>query len=173
MFPTLSIELRQQLHKVEPSSEPITGVEYRPCRVGLRDGRVDDFVYVQEVASYLERWGVLPAEDSAKREIALGDIVSIEDSPRRLPVQLANRLYEAGETGMGYQIFSVVFPDGVEVPCLTGTAVDFVDLPVELDPRSAVDVRVGVPRSLREDEYYGSADYAWCLYENDDGPPRR
>jgi hypothetical protein len=59
-------------------------------------------------------------------------------------------------------------PAGIEVPCLTGNAVDFLDLPAELDPRSAVNVRIGEP-FLEEDQYRGTtADYAWCLYENGD-----
>jgi hypothetical protein len=40
--------------------------------------------------------------------VAIQDVTQIADSPVRLPAELANQLYAAGESGMGYVVFTVV-----------------------------------------------------------------
>jgi len=122
----LTAELREQLLAVPPSTDPVASdllLEYRPCVVSLRDGSSRDYVYVQDVEPWYAAWGVLPEEDSDIDEVFLGDVVSIRESPRRLPIPIANRLYAWGETGMGYYVFTVVVDDGREIPCGTGNAV--------------------------------------------------
>jgi hypothetical protein len=135
----------------------------------LGDGTTRDHVYIQAVEVWFPLWGVLPDDDPGKESVPLGDVVSIAESPSRLPVPIANRIYAAGETGMGYQLFTLIFDDGAELPCLTGNAVDFVALPDHLDVRRVADVQVGVPHGLPVTDYARTAQYAWCLYSDERG----
>jgi hypothetical protein len=132
--------------------------------VTLRDGSTRDYVYVQEVECYYRQWGVLPQHDKGKRAVSLSDLMVIVESPSRLPIPIAKTIYEAGESGMGYYVFTLVFDDGREVPCGTGNAVDFVALPEGLDPKDVVDVRTHTPYGLAVSDYAPTANYAWCLY---------
>src|SRR5262245_3155554 len=118
---TISPKLLEQLNKVTPSIEG--AMRYHPCRVTLVDGRSVDRVYVVEAESYIRDWGVWPKEDSAKRFILIEDVASIEDSPTRLPAHLANKMYKAGESGMGYCIFTLVLSDNSRLAQVTGNAV--------------------------------------------------
>jgi hypothetical protein len=161
-LPGLPSALRRQLEAVPPSVD--SGLAYRPCTVALRDGSFRDFVYVQEVGAWASRWigkGLIP-----ERRMTVDEVTSVAESRRRLPIAIANQLYDVGETGMGYYVFTLVFDDGREVPCLTGGAVDFIDLPDELDPARVVDVRVGVP-TIELSKYANAADYLWCFYSSD------
>ncbi|WP_022928309.1 hypothetical protein [Patulibacter americanus] len=164
-FGTLSPELRAQLERVPPSDD--RGVAYRPCRVRLRSGAWRDYVYVLDADEYHRAWGVWPADDRAKREILVDDVVEIEESPHRLPAALASRIYAGGESGMGYTMFTVVLRDGRRLPRVVGNAVDFPVLPVGVTTDDVADVvregrEVFRHRSPRPDE--GAAHYAWCLY---------
>ena len=152
--------LRAQLHRVEPSSDG--RCEYRPCRVRLRGGQVRDCVYVVEADRYILGWGIWPEDDPGKDSVRLEDVVEIDESPRRLPAPLANKLYAAGESGMGYVVFTLLLRDGRRVPCLTGNAVDFPTLPEGVTPDDVVDV---LPHEGRGREEQGTMHpYAWCLY---------
>lgn len=163
-YPRISRQLYEQLLSVEPSCdismEPNLG--YRPCRVRLADGATHDRVYVQEARPWVDVWGVWPDEDSGKDEIRLSDVVEISSSPMRLPPHLATKIYDAGESGMGYCIFTLVLADGRRLSCVTGNAVDFVDLPQGVTPADVVDL---LPREGSRDHYAESSSYAWCLYE--------
>jgi hypothetical protein len=53
----------------------------------------------------------------------------VEDSPTRVLARFANAIYENGESGMGYTIFTVVFSDGILQACVTEKAVDFISYP--------------------------------------------
>jgi len=116
----------------------------------------------------MRAWGVDPAEDKDKNSVAIDEVVHIEDSPRRLPPALANKLYAAGESGMGNTVFTVVIRGGSRLPFVVGNAVDFPQWPPGADPNDAVDVEPHVEREEfrnrppRRTE--SAADYAWCLY---------
>ena len=69
-------------------------------------------VYVVSEQSYIRSWGVWPEDDSGKALIAIEEVQDLRESHSRLPAEFANRLYDAGESGMGYRIFTVVFDDG-------------------------------------------------------------
>lgn len=101
----MSEALSEQLSRVPPSLGPYCG--YRPCRVTLRSGQTDDVVYIAKAESYIAAWGVRPEDDAAKRSVSIADVVDITESPRRLPATFANRLYDSGESGMGYSVFTV------------------------------------------------------------------
>ena len=162
--PIIRPELYRQLIKVEPSIAE--GIEYRPCRVTLKDGISNDFVYVVEAAPYIKYWGVWPTEDRAKHALDLRDVSEIQDSPFRLPAKLATTLYKQGESGMGYTIFTLILKDGSRLACATGNAVDFPTQDVRT--YEIVDV---IPHEGRREVEEHSHDprwrppaYAWCLY---------
>lgn len=163
----LRSELREQLERIEPSSDGVCA--YRPCRVQLVSGETRDFVYVVDADEYIRVWGVWPEDDTGKRALAVEDVVAVEESPYRLPAELANKLYAWGESGMGYTLFTVVLRDGRRLPRVTGGAVDFPVLPDGLTTRDIVDVlregrEVFKDRAPRADE--GTAEYAWSLYRS-------
>jgi len=61
--------------------------------------------------------------------VNVDDVISIFESPSRLPAAFANQVYAAGEFGMGYSVFTVIFKDESTQAYLTGNAVDFIDCP--------------------------------------------
>src|SRR6266850_1678737 len=64
-------------------------LEYYPCSVTLKDGRTLLCVYVMNAQSYIDVWGVWPQDDKGKHHVRIEDLVSIAESPLRLPVRLA------------------------------------------------------------------------------------
>jgi hypothetical protein len=165
-YAVLGDDLREQLVRVEPSTDG--HCSYRPCRVTLRTGEIRDLVYVVEAESYFAMWGVWPEADSAKRSLPIEEVSAIDESPLRLPAALANKVYAAGESGMGYYTFTVVLRDGTKLPYTTGDAVDFPLLPSGVTTDDVADVLPGYgggrfhDRAPRPDE--SDADYWWCLY---------
>jgi hypothetical protein len=109
-FPPITPELKAQLERVEPSSDG--RIKYWPCRVSLRDGRKFENVYVMDAQDYISIWGVWPDEDTGKRSVPIEHVLELDESPNRLPAWAADKLYRAGESGMGYVVFSVRFRDG-------------------------------------------------------------
>jgi hypothetical protein len=158
-YSRLSRRLAAQLERVVPSRDG--EIEYYPCRVALKDGSVQDRVYIVDADSYIRTWGVWPEDDPAKRSIPLDDVGEIEASPFRLPAALANRLYEAGESGMGYCLFTVEFRDGQRQACVTGNAVDFITFPRALTGADVVRV---LPHAGRVEDPVRGPAYGWCLF---------
>lgn len=162
-YGSLSAVLREQLLSVEPSVDG--ALKYRPCQITFRDGRLLDRVYVQEAGSYARVWGVWPENDNGKRSVHIEDVARIEESPTRLPVYLANKLYAAGESGMGYCLFTLDLEDERQFVCLTGNAVDFVELPPDVRPAVIRDVLPHVGRDhVLQGNYLEGAPCYWCLY---------
>ncbi len=163
----ISKDLFAQLQQVEPATDGI--VEYRPCAVKTTDGRLLERVYVVEATAYKNGWGVWPWDDKGKTWVRIEDVASISESPHRLPAKLANRLYEAGESGMGYTIFTVVLNDGRRLPYVTGNAVDFPNWPPGVTAAMVRDVKPHAGREHFRDrppaEFEASAPYAWCLFK--------
>ena len=159
MFEKLSDEQRRALSRITPSHD--RGLAYFPCCVELTDGTIHERVYIVSQLPYLNIWGVYPADDAGKSEVKLADIARIHESPQRLPAAFATELYAAGESGMGYVIFSVTFSDGSKQTYASGNAVDFIQYPAG---KSREDV-VSVQAHDRSDMNYERAQpYAWCLY---------
>jgi hypothetical protein len=169
-YPPLSSSQAAELSEIATTTDGIC--TYYPCRVALASGEIIDRVYVVEEQSYLRAWGVEPSEDPAKRSVPIEQVVKIDSSPSRLPADLANELYHAGESGMGYVLFVVVFRDGSRLPFVTGNAVDFPQWPAGVDPRDAVSVLPHEGRAVFRDRAptrtERSAEYAWCLYHRGD-----
>ncbi len=152
--------LYEQLLQVEPSYDG--GMEYRPCLVTLNDGRKVDCVYVVHEQQYIRHWGVWPEDDSGKQSLLIEYVSGIEESPSRLPPKIANKIYNAGESGMGYCVFTLVFTDGSTQAYVTGNAVDFVALP---NGKAARDIRKVLPHEGRQAENQKQGlDYYWCIY---------
>jgi hypothetical protein len=171
-YPRVTPSQQMQLSKVETTSDGIC--QYAPCRVTLASGAVIDRVYIVDSYGYSRTWGIDPSLDKGKRSVAIQDVVTIESSPTRLPASLANKLYAAGESGMGYTIFIVVMSDGSQLPFVTGNAVDFPNWPDGIDPRQAVDVLPHAGGDIFRDRAPGpaesSAEYTWCLYRGPEAP---
>lgn len=165
-YAPLSESQAVQLARIECSVDgPLS---YAPCRVTLRSGEVLDRVYLVEARAYLSTWGIDPKEDPRKQWVAIEDVEVIEDSPVRLSAGLATQVYAAGESGMGYTIFTVEDRDGRQLPFTGGNAVDFPDWPSGFDPMTVVAVHphVGREHSLHRGSQPGKqiAPYRWCLY---------
>ena len=97
-----------------------------------------------------------------KISIDVNTVVSIAESPHRLPAKFANELYAAGESGMGYTIFTVEFQDGSRAAYSTGNAIDFIEYPSGQIAENVVNV---IPHQGRNDRKIRScSNYAWCLY---------
>lgn len=159
-FQFISPELYRQVEAIPPTGGP--HAEYRPALVKLADGSMLDYVYLIEAGKYIRSWAIWPEDDGAKQQVSIGDIVSIEESPSRLPVAIAEKLYEAGESGMGYCIFTLVFDDGTKESHLRGGAIDFVDYP---DGKSAVNIVDVLPHEGRKAEHLQKGpDYYWAIY---------
>jgi hypothetical protein len=157
-YPPLSPDLARQL-----SAVPASGGIYRPCSVVLNDGTVDNRVYVVEAAPWFRDWGVWPEDDRGKRSVDIGMVAGINDSPSRLPARFADQLYKAGETGMGYTIFTVRFRNGSSIAVETGNAIDFIEYPDGQSPQTVVGVLPNVGRN--DPHLRPGPEYWWCLYE--------
>ena len=145
--------------KVVPSMEP-GGIEYRPCEVTLASGLVDSYVYVVETESWHRLWGIDPEEDRFKSSLSVDEIVSIRDSPYRIPPQIANEIYGGGEDGMGYFSFQLLLERGAALNCLTGNAIDFLEWPAGVSPSQVIGVNI---HSRAPNEVDG-AKYRWALF---------
>ncbi len=162
----LTPRLYEQLKMVKPSVDRT--MQYRPCWVRLTDGTLLGRVYVVEATAYKEFWGIWPSDDEAKRYVLVEKIEEIKESPFRLSAVFADRLYEEGESGMGYCIFTVVLRDGRKLPFVTGNAVDFPNWPEGVSAEMVADVlpHVGRERFIhrRPGANEVSAEFFWCLY---------
>ncbi len=155
-FGLLTPELARQLGTV-----PKTANLYYPCLATLNSGATLDFVYLAEAEQWFAEWGVWPDEDPGKRSIAIEKIARVQDSPSRLPAWAAEKLYEAGESGMGYTIFTLCFAGGAKQAYGTGNAIDFVSYPIGQSASTIVEV---LPHEGKEQAPRKCPDYVWCLY---------
>lgn len=73
-----------------------------------------------EENGYLRHWGVWPENDKAKQNIQVGEVASISESLDRLPLSYAKQIYSAGESGMGYHVFTVCFKSSVNQAYVSG-----------------------------------------------------
>lgn len=159
-YPRLTSDLFAQLQAVPASRD--RDLEYRPCAVTLDDGREYLAVYVVPYTPYIRLWGVRPEADPGKHHVPIDRVQSIRESPMRLPAPLANQLYVAGESGMGYTVFAVEFANGSSRAYVTGNAVDFIEPPPGCRAQDAVRV---LPHQGRERAHHMTIAYAWCIYE--------
>lgn len=170
-IPLAKGKLLNELMLIEPSRDG--ELEYRPGMAFMRNGKRYDRVYFVETKPYKKIWGVWPEEDSGKKCISFSEVIGVQESPYRLPAKLANKMYGAGESGMGYCIFTLILKDGRKLFYSMGNAIDFPDLPPGVSPEMVIDLLPHEGRSELKDYYRknrknlphsGSAEYYWCLY---------
>ena len=163
MAPPLSPLLQEQLATIEPS---VCGrLKYFPCSVTVKDGTSHKRVYVVSQAAYIRVWGVYPEDDRFKKSISVSDVVSLCESPSRLPGVFASRLYSAGESNMGGHVFTIVFSDSSRQAYSTGGAIDFIDYP---DGKGAADVVDVLPHVGGDAKPRGGLPFYWCLHADDE-----
>jgi len=153
---------KEQLLRVTPSSD--WTMEYRPCQVTLKNGDIIANVYIQEEESYLNTWGVMPDADSGKKYVLIEDVTEIKESSHRLQPDLANKIYKAGESGMGYCLYKLILDNGQTIDVCTGNAVDFVPLPIGLTTKNIKDV---LPHQASRKNFVNGPEYYWCLFKGD------
>ena len=82
-----------------------------------------------------------------------------------MPAKLATKLYEAGESGMGYEIFTLRMKSNEEFVFVTNNVVDFPDLP---EGFTTSDIKSVFPHKGREHamgtSHRRGADFQWCFY---------
>lgn len=161
-YGALPEELALELDRVEPSG---TGeFKYRPCAVTLKSGQRVEAVYVAPEGPYIRMWGVYPENDKGKRAIRIEDVAEIRESELRLPARFADRVYAAGECGMGGNIFSVRFRNGQELTFIGGSVVDFIRYPLGLTMKDVVSVSSASRGAKDKIEL---PDYYFCLYSEE------
>ncbi|MEQ8328655.1 MAG: hypothetical protein RIE84_04950 [Parvibaculum sp.] len=160
-FPVLPADIAVALDQISPSDDG--GVLYYPCSVRMKDGIEFPHVYFVEARSWLVAWAPLPDRSLDKNHLDVRHVAEVQECPDRLPPAFANRLYEAGESGMGYTIFTLRFSDGSRAVYSSGNVVDFVIYP---DGKSAADVIDVIPHEGKEDSNMRLAPvHRWCIFE--------
>ncbi len=113
-----------------------------PCAVTLIDGTVHERAYCNLFARYSDAGDWINPETVAE----------IRESPHRLPVHLARRLYAAREGGsLGYLFYRLQFRAQPDVVFLGGDyRFDFPDLPDGYDMRDVIDLKPHDGRDTRQ-----------------------
>jgi len=155
----ISKELKIQLLKVQPSKDGL--IEYRPCQVRLKNGEICNRVCLVEAKSYLQIWGMMPDEDIGKGYILIENIEKIQESPFRLPAIFANKLYRAGETGMGYFLYKLEFNNSKNIDVLSGNVVDFPPISNDF---FEIKIKNVFPHKGSRVKSIQCPEYLWCLY---------
>ncbi len=161
----------EKLIRITPSRDGL--LEYYPCRVKLKNGEQFDRVIFAEEETYLNKWSNYPKGDSSKHFISIDLVSDLEESPYRLPASLANKMYESGESGMGYCIFTLVMKNGEKLPYVTGNIVDFPNLQQNYNYVDTVDLLPHIGREFLQDNehhwlekpYTNSADFKRCIFK--------
>lgn len=156
-FDPIPDALYAKLRNITPSHDGT--MSYYPCRVQLRRGHWLPHVYVVAAADFQRTWGI----GIGRRYVAMSEVVDLEEDPDRLPPQYANALYKAGESGMGFSLFRVVFRNGHEAGYVTGNAVDFLPYPPGL---GAADILAVHPHQGRSATAVQGLEYSWCLFRH-------
>jgi len=169
-------ELVERLKNVERSGDalsPLGGAFYYPCSTELNDGRTLECVYFGDKKDYVKHWG---NTTSGRFFVDLSEVKAISECKYCISSKLAKKIYDSGESGMGYYKFRIVMKDGKIFPYLTGDAVEYLELPEGYTIEDIVDVKPFY-QSPREGKcmdytdywkkgYYGSKRYYWCLIED-------
>jgi hypothetical protein len=109
-------------------------------------------------------WGGYPEDDPGKRWIPVEHVLSLRESPSRLPAKFADKLYKSGESGMGFVVFAVRFSDSSQKAFIAGDAVDFINYPAGKGANNVVNV---VPHAGRDAKPVQSPEHFWCLFSDE------
>jgi len=151
-----SLSFIAQLQTIEPSDTGPWSANQRhyPCSLLLTDGTtIERAICVEDHRGFRGDYWIHP-----------DDVASIKKSPQRMPAQLASKLYVAGESGMGYEIFKMKMRSGEEFVFVTGNVVDFPDLPSGFTSADIADVLPHQGREESKKGYRGRASFRWCFY---------
>lgn len=159
VYPKISPSIREQLQRIEPSHDDY-GLVYYACSAQTKAGERYDCVYFSEGAAWHRIWGFNKPTGSWALDIA--DVDKVEVSPNSLPAHFATQLFKAGESGMGYTLFTVDFADGTDAAFGTGNAVSFVNYPLGKSAADVVAVQPHAGRDRRDSRR--CPDYRWCLF---------
>jgi len=160
-FPVIRPEIAAMLECITPTGDG--RILYYPCSVKMKDGTEHRFVCFAEARSWLAAWAPLPGVELGRHHLDIRDIATLRECSSRLPPAFANRLYEAGESGMGFSIFTLRFSDGTSAAYCSGNAVDFIDYPEGKSGRDIVDL---IPHVGRGDPQLRNApELRWCIFE--------
>ena len=154
---TASTEFLWMLASIEPTKVTESVFHY-PCRIRLRDGSwVDRAICTEDARGFTGDWWIHP-----------DDVAEIVPSDKRLPAALASKLYQTGESGMGYECFEVKVEGYENFSCVTYNVVDFPALPDEVTTKQILNV---YPH--RGQEWHGSPrcfnkppEFTWCYFIN-------
>lgn len=157
--PCLEPQLQDVLQNIEPS---IDGqLKYFPCSVELKSRKVLNHVCFVEAGLFGDWWG-----EQGRQVLNANEILNLQECPDRLPPKLASKLYQAGESGMGYTLFQIEYEDGSVSSHSAGNLIDFVRLPAGTSRTEIADV---IPHCGRNSLSRLSApDHVWCLFKYPD-----
>lgn len=134
-----------------------SGVWGTPCAVELGDGQILDVSLAWEN----KRFG------DAGEWVNPRNIVKVSDCLKRMPARFAHLIHDAGESGMGYHVYTVDLKDGSSfVHIAENLAIDLVDLPSGYMPKDIIAVRPHMGRDhmgvgeYRQLQGYASVEYA-------------
>lgn len=186
-IPPISTALYEKLLRIPPLPDMRGGFQ-RACAALLADERQFDRVLFVEleaeipnvprirlfdpassdpaehILAVLEQQSVERREIEAKESsIAIKDIVDVMPSPCRLPDEIYRKLSEAGETGMGYQLFDLHFSNGRTVRYLSGGFFAFPELPEGLTAEMIV-AATPLDRGHSIEGAFGDAEFMRCEY---------
>ncbi len=111
---------------------------------------------------HLRHWGHPPSQNQT---VQVSEVAEIFESPHRLPAPFARKIYRAGESGMGYCVFTVVFKSGLQQAYVSGNVVDFIPYPPHL---GCADVAGVIPHQGRDATTWETPQFKWCLYSDDE-----
>jgi hypothetical protein len=151
-----SADFIKQVESITPSKTGPWGEQklHYPCTMVLKDGsRLDRVICVEDHRGFTTDEWIHP-----------DDVDSIQESPLRMPADLATKLYEAGESGMGYEIFKLITKSAGTFVFVTGNIVDFPDLPEGVTTSDIVDVLPHAGREESKQGYRQGAPFKWCFF---------
>lgn len=162
MLKTCKMDRTKLLEKLKGMIKPSKyfGLLYYPCGVELKEGKMTDCVCFVDKKIFYEVWGDAP---KGRLFIDISDVKDIFESKYCLSRELAQKIYDARETGMGYYRFIAIMKDGERFTYTTGGLVDFLEPPEGYSIKDIIDV---IPHKGDRKNYYKEKDYYWCLVDD-------
>ncbi len=150
-----SPEFISWVEAIEPSVKAYNNYEQlRPCQLILKDGRIiPRAICVEDHRGFVTDGWIHP--DSVEQ---------ILPSLERMPARLATKLYHAGESGMGYQLFTMKMKDGSSHIFVTSNVVEFPDFANGYGTNDVDDVYPHHGREQTKLGYQQERSFEWCFY---------
>jgi hypothetical protein len=121
------------------------GVWGTPCSVILDDGSLREISFAWENSRYSDKGNWLNPNK----------VVEVRECQSRLPARFARIIHDAGESGMGYHIYTVELSDGTSFVHVAGNLViDLLNLPLGYGPNCVVNVLPHQGREQTEHNVY-------------------